>query len=315
MDARRSILPPASTSLERVIDTTLPRDWGAMADAAEPASTAQHPALLPWLAQQWQLGQFERYFSDPRELLAKGLPWLRERGSAAAVRRALAWQGYLSVTLEEDGARLHINPGREVSNADIARMAHVVRASIPLHVHFYRVFYRFDLRALRWDRAPKLDGALWENDSGTPVDVGEGEPPVIGSQGRINQSQAQRPNLTPLRSADHQHTSGRMRRADQLRLDVWRWDGRMQRLPAGGQLQHTPGQTAPHVPHQPLSAYGEAWASSADARPSQSPGATSHWTAGAARPRVAPARGWTGRWDGDRWQQSNIHGKTTESTE
>ncbi|XJC73391.1 hypothetical protein ACHFCA_21860 [Delftia tsuruhatensis] len=82
-----------------------------------------------------------------------------------------------------------------------------------------------------------------------------------------------------------------------------------------GQLQHTPGQTAPHFPHQPLSAYGEAWASSADARPSQSPGATSHWTAGAARPRVAPARGWTGRWDGDRWQQSNIHGKTTESTE
>lgn len=315
MDARRSILPPASTRLERVIDTTLPRDWGAMADAAEPASTAQHPALLPWLAQQWQLGQFERYFSDPRELLAKGLPWLRERGSAAAVRRALAWQGYLSVTLEEDGARLHINPGREVSNADIARMAHVVRASIPLHVHFYRVFYRFDLRALRWDRAPKLDGALWDNDSGTPVDVGEGEPPVIGSQGRINQSPAQAPKLTPLHSTDHQHTSGRMRRADQLRLDVWRWDGPMQRLAGGGQHQYTPDQAPAHSQHQPWTNHGEIWTARAGARPSLWPGAANTLATGAAQPRMAPARGWTGRWDSDRWQQSNIHSNTTESEE
>ncbi len=315
MDARRSILPPASTSLERVIDTTLPRDWGTMADAAEPASTAQHPALLPWLAQQWQLGQFERYFSDPRELLAKGLPWLRERGSAAAVRRALAWQGYLSVTLEEDGARLHINPGREVSNADIARMAHVVRASIPLHVHFYRVFYRFDLRALRWDRAPKLDGALWDNDSGTPVDVGEGEPPVIGSQGRINQSQAQAPKLTPLRSANHLHTCGRMRRADELRLDVWRWDARLQRLAGGGQLHLAPSHAPQRPQHPPWSVSGESWAATTDPRPAQCLVGAAAWTASTAPARIAPARRWTGSWDSGRWQQSNIHSKTTESTE
>lgn len=315
MTTRRTILPPASTPLERAVDESLPSGWEALADAVEPASTAAHPGFLPWIAQQWQVGQFDRYFADTPALLAQGLPWLRERGSAAAVRRALAWIGYTSVVLEEDGARLHINPGREVTNADLARMAHVVRASIPLHVSFYRVFYRYDLRLLRWDNRPTWDAALWDNYSGTPVDVGDGGPPIIGSQGRFTASIAQAPQLVPVRVASHVHYASRMRRPDSMRWDVWRWDGATQRTLTLGQWLQTAAVLPAYVRLQPLGAPGEARPATTTPRPTAVITTDHQQTLGAVSPRMEPPRKWRGRWDGRPWRAPSIRSKTTETTE
>lgn len=313
--AVRSILPPASTALERAVDESMPRGWGALADTVEPASLANHPAMLPWVAQQWQLGQFDRYFPTTRALLDAGLPWLRERGSAAAVRRALAWIGYTRVVLEEDGARLHINPGREVTNADLARMAHVVRASIPLHVAFYRVFYRYDLRLLRWDSRPTWDAALWDNHSGTPVDVGDGGPPIIGSQGRFSTSLAQAPQLVPVRLATHVHQASRMRRPDSMRLDMWRWDGATQHTMAWGQWLLTAAVLPAYLRLQPHATPAEARAATATPRPAAVINAEHGHTLGAVSPRMTPPRKWSGRWDGRPWRAPSIRSKTTETTD
>lgn len=311
----RTILPTGSTELERVIDTTFPRGWGALVDRAEPAATADSAALLPWVAQQWQVAQFDRYFPDTRALLDAAMPWLRERGSAAAVRRALAWIGYTSVVLEEDGARLHINPGREVTNADLARMAHVVRASIPAHVSFYRVFYSYDLRLLRWDNRPTWDAALWDNHSGAPVDVGDGGPPIIGSQGRRTSSQANPPQLTPLRAATHLHHASRMRRADSMRLDVWRWDGATQRTLAMGQWLRTSAVLPAYVRKQPQGTPVEVRSAVATQALSQPLAAGRQHTSAQVSTRMAPRRKWRGRWDGHPWRALSIRSKTTESTE
>ncbi|MBF5003367.1 phage tail protein [Diaphorobacter caeni] len=316
MTTPRTILPPSSTVLERVIDTTFPRGWGAMADGIEPAAMQANDSVLPWVAQQWQISRFDRYFDDTRELIAQGLPWLRERGTAAGVRRVLSWLGYTAVTLDEDGARLHINPGREVSNADIAEMAYAVRNTIPLHVAFYRVFYRYDLRMLRWDNRPVWDAAIWDNVSGTPVDVGDGGGVVIGSQARFSISMVQAPTLEPIRAGHVLQYASRVRRADVWRWDVWRWDGVVQRAVSGCQALYVAAMAQPYQSIQPSSARGVGMASMAGpARPGVVARAQEVTHASECTPRMDSGRRWRGRWDARPWRSPNIQSTFYETTE
>lgn len=164
----RTILPPSSTALERVVDTTFPRDWASLADLAEPSATAHNAQLLPWIAQQWQVTQFAPYFDTVADLMAEAIPWLMERGNAASLRRALGWLGFHSVVIDEDGAWLHIDVGQPLQADQLAAVAHVVRASLPAHVHFYRVFHGYDLRPIVLDRGPALDAGMLDGYSGVP---------------------------------------------------------------------------------------------------------------------------------------------------
>ena len=314
MPVPRHILPPNSTPLEIAVDTTLPRGWDAMAAAAEPAATAQNDALLPWLVQHWQLGRFDSLFANKRELLAEGLPWLRERGTAAAVRRAMRWLGYTSIAIDMDGARMHLNPGREVSAADIARIAGVVRASVPLHVAFRRVYYRYDLRALRFDRKPRLDAAVWDNDSGAPVDVGEGTP-IIASQLRITSDTVQPTSRTPICAATTDTTAARLRRADSIRLDVWRTDSRVRRPLGAGTIETTAAQAPQYIRITPQDAWGDVFAGQATTRPAQAQEATTETTAETVQTRDGSGRTWRGKWDATPWRVTTIREKTTELME
>jgi len=316
MARTRTILPPSSTPLERVIDTTFPNGWGAMVDAMDPLAMADNDTVLPWVAQQWQLARIDRYFGDTRELLAQGLPWLRERGTAAGVRRVLSWLGYSGVTFDEDGPYLHINPGREVSNADIKEMAYAVRATIPLHVSFYRVFYRYDLRMLRWDRKPKWDSAIWDNVSGTLVDVGDGGPPVIGSQARFTISIVEAPNLSPLQEATALHYASSVRRADVMRWDVWRWDGVMVRPLMGAQISAVAVQVTQYIPLPPESVDSQGMAAVVnEAREAQLTGMQETAYASECTPRMPQDSKWTGRWDARPWRSTNIDSNHYETTE
>ena len=87
--------------------------------------------------------------------------------------RVLGWLGYDNVAIEEDGAYLHIDLGAVADAAEIARIRHVVLASLPAHMRFYRVFFAFDLRPIRLDRGPPLDVGMLDNDSGVWPDGGD----------------------------------------------------------------------------------------------------------------------------------------------
>ena len=165
--AGRHILPPQSTALERAVDEAMPL-WGHLADAIEPASIRADGQFQPWLAVQWQVAQFAPYFASMSELLAEAVPWLMERGNAASLRRALGWLGYHSVVIDEDGSWLHIDVGQPLQAGELARVAHVVRASLPAHVRFYRVFHGYDLRPIVLDRGPALDAGMLDGYSGVP---------------------------------------------------------------------------------------------------------------------------------------------------
>src|SRR5256885_9108417 len=80
--------------------------------------------------------------------------------------------------------------GRIIGDAELASVAHVVRASLPAHVRFYRVFHGHDLRPLRLDHGPGLDAGMLDNDSGTWIDVSPYGEPVKRSEEHTSELQS-----------------------------------------------------------------------------------------------------------------------------
>ena len=295
---RRTLLPPQSTPLERALDQTFPQ-WDALAAAFTVPSVGEPEQFAPWLAAEYELAQFAPYFPTTAELIEQGLQWLFTRGTAASVVRALGWVGFAGSTVDEDGAYLHINLGRPATAEDMARVAHVVRASLPAHVHFYRVFNPLnDVRRIVLDRTPRLDTGMLDGDSG-----------VMGPDG-VKLSFGERSGATlPAAPADalpaistHQRV-GLIRYDDMPVLDAWRLDSHVLMGVSGGVMELFRSTTMAHTPGGGALATAEARASVAPwvaTKPVAAGGAAHVSTA---PEPISPPRRWGGPWGGP-WRQA-----------
>lgn len=295
---RRTLLPPQSTPLERALEQTFPQ-WDALADAFTVPSVGEPEQFAPWLAAEYELAQFAPYFPTTAELIEQGLQWLFTRGTAASVVRALGWVGFAGAEVDEDGAYLHINLGRPATAEEMARVAHVVRASLPAHVHFYRVFNPLnDVRRIVLDRAPGMDTGMLDGDSG-----------VMGPDG-VKLSFGERSGATlPAAPADalpaistHQRV-GLIRYDDMPVLDAWRLDSHVLMGVSGGVMELFRSTTTAHTPGGGALATAEARASVAPwvAAESVAAGAAAHIST--APEPISPPRRWGGPWGGP-WRQA-----------
>ena len=295
---RRTLLPPQSTPLERALDQTFPQ-WDALADAFTVPSVGEPEQFAPWLAAEYELAQFAPYFPTTAELIEQGLQWLFTRGTAASLVRALGWVGFAGAEVDEDGAYLHINLGRPATAEEMARVAHVVRASLPAHVHFYRVFNPLnDVRRIVLDRAPGMDTGMLDGDSG-----------VMGPDG-VKLSFGERSGATlPAAPADalpaistHQRV-GLIRYDDMPVLDAWRLDSHVLMGVSGGVMELFRSTTTAHTPGGGALATAEARASVAPwvAAESVAAGAAAHLST--APEPISPPRRWGGPWGGP-WRQA-----------
>lgn len=295
---RRTLLPPQSTPLERALDQTFPQ-WDALADAFTVPSVGEPEQFAPWLAAEYELAQFAPYFPTTAELIEQGLQWLFTRGTAASVVRALGWVGFAGAEVDEDGAYLHINLGRPATAEDMARVAHVVRASLPAHVHFYRVFNPLnDVRRIVLDRTPRLDTAMLDGDSG-----------VMGPDG-VKLSFGERSGDTlPAAPADalpaistHQRV-GLIRYDDMPVLDAWRLDSHVLMGVSGGVMELFRSTTTAHTPGGGALATAEARTSvAAWLAPAPVPAGGAAHISTAPEP-ISPPRRWGGPWGGP-WRQA-----------
>lgn len=298
---RRHVLPPNATALEKAVDQVVP-NWDGLAGAFPAPAHGEPAAFLPWLAAEWGIAQFDRYFDDVPALIANGLPWLRERGTAASMQRALGWLGYdtLALRIEEDGYLLHLDPGRLVTDADLLPMVRVVRASLPLHVSFYRVFHGEDTRALRYDGS-RYDGAIWDNDSGTWVQLPEGEDPIKVSQYARRATTTGAPQIdgATLMAAGVRHTA--VTSADSLTYDGWVYDGEvMADVAMGGTGLST--TVAPTYQRLPVIVNpGEGHMASSPWQPQQPMAFGAGQSLGLAPIPLDNTRGWSGGWDSATW--------------
>lgn len=304
---RRTLLPPQSTPLERALDQTFPQ-WDALADAFTVPSVGEPEQFAPWLAAEYELAQFAPYFPTTAELIEQGLQWLFTRGTAASVVRALGWVGFAGAEVDEDGAYLHINLGRPATAEEMARVAHVVRASLPAHVHFYRVFNPLnDVRRIVLDRAPGMDTGMLDGDSG-----------VMGPDG-VKLSFGERSGATlPAAPADalpaistHQRV-GLIRYDDMPVLDAWRLDSHVLMGVSGGVMELFRSTTMAHTPGGGALATAEArthvapWVTPAPV----AAGAAAHLST--APEPISPPRRWGGPWGGP-WRQAFLLIQTEET--
>ena len=304
---RRTLLPPQSTPLERALDQTFPQ-WDALADAFTVPSVGEPEQFAPWLAAEYELAQFAPYFPTTAELIEQGLQWLFTRGTAASVVRALGWVGFAGSKVDEDGAYLHINLGRPATAEEMARVAHVVRASLPAHVHFYRVFNPLnDVRRIVLDRAPGMDTGMLDGDSG-----------VMGPDGvKLSFGESSGATL-PAAPADalpaistHQRV-GLIRYDDMPVLDAWRLDSHVLMGVSGGVMELFRSTTTAHTPGGGALATAEARTHVAPwvAPPPVAAGVAAHLST--APEPISPPRRWGGPWGGP-WRQAFLLIQTEET--
>ena len=304
---RRTLLPPQSTPLERALDQTFPQ-WDALADAFTVPSVGEPEQFAPWLAAEYELAQFAPYFPTTAELIEQGLQWLFTRGTAASVVRALGWVGFAGAEVDEDGAYLHINLGRPATAEEMARVAHVVRASLPAHVHCYRGFNPLnDVRRIVLDRAPGMDTGRLDGDSG-----------VMGPDGvKLSFGESSGATL-PAAPADalpaistHQRV-GLIRYDDMPVLDAWRLDSHVLMGVSGGVMELFRSTTTAHTPGGGALATAEArthvapWVTPAPV----AAGAAAHLST--APEPISPPRRWGGPWAGP-WRQAFLLIQTEET--
>lgn len=302
MIAPRTILPASSTVLERTVDTTFPRDWAPMADAAEPLATAGHSGMLPWVVQQWQITHLAPYFDSLDALLAAGRLWLVERGTTAGVLRVLQWLGYEHAQLEEDGFLLHIDLGRIATAAELDSLRTVVLATLPVHMRFYRVYFENDERPVRLDHGPALDVGLLDNDSGEWVGM-DGDD-IKASFGDVRSAVADRPTLQPVARGFTEVHSGVLTYDDRALLDTWHLDSHILLDAYGGLTELFMGSTTAPVLGVPVRSDAELRSSTATAwhaDPVSSGGIAVH--TGTTTVPIFAKRYWTGPWAG-RWRES-----------
>ncbi|MDR2164662.1 MAG: phage tail protein [Zoogloeaceae bacterium] len=218
-----SILPPNSTDLERRLSAAFDRDeLGILADAFRRLKTEPQAVVLPWLASEWQLAGFVKYHETLQDLIDEGLPWLMERGTAAAVERVLSWLSMKLTTLEEEDAKLSLDPGRIVRHEELPDIVYLIGQSIPAHVDLYRIFHGYDIRPIGLSGPEALDEGFLSDDSGIWVEVdGEwvklsfGQNHAIwidGSQGHV------------ARTAQGAGGFQRVWYEDRARLSIWELD-------------------------------------------------------------------------------------------
>ena len=312
MTVRQHILPPATTPLERAWDETLPA-WGELADAFKTPSEGEPAAFVPWYAAEYGLAEFAPYFDTVPELLAEGLPWLFVRGTAAGVALALRWVGFAGAVAEESGARLHINLGRPATAAEISRIAHVVRATVPAHVQFWRVFHGHDRRTLRLDRGQPLDTGMLDDDSGVWISVETGDP-VKASFGIRHTGTTTSTAGQPQAGALAAYVA-KLTRNDKAVLDCWRLDSRLLANEFGGLGELMRGEAPAYVRVQGEG--GVPGIATQDETPWSAPPAELAGTAGAMDelpPALPQPQGWNGTWGAMRWRPVFIESKSTEST-
>jgi len=142
--------------------------------------------ILPWLIEEYELGEMLRWVKDRRKAVVEGVKFQRLRGTPASLKIAIKWANIEDITIIEEPPGKHffeLQIGiRDVpNNFFVDAVVELAKLSLPVRSRLMRIFndyYNVD----RFILDESVFGSLLSDYSGTKV---EKDGPVL-SFGRIN---------------------------------------------------------------------------------------------------------------------------------
>lgn len=152
-----SLLPANRTPFEEALEAVFTPD---LVLSGEPVRRLRHTPneqVIPWLIWEYGLTEIAPYIDDPYRLIRDGILWQRERGTPAAVYRAMAWVNQDGRIEQEDGvhwADIQLSLQSQPDERTLHAVRMLTRLSIPARTRLARIHDAV------WDvRRTVLDGA------------------------------------------------------------------------------------------------------------------------------------------------------------
>jgi len=178
------LLPPNATKQEQaLVDAT---DYKVDPGCIRGFKFRLEERILPWLIEEYELGEMLRWVKDRRKAVVEGVKFQRLRGTPASLKIALKWANIEDITIIEEPPGKHffeLQIGiRDVpNNFFVDAVVELAKLSLPVRSRLMRIFndyYNVD----RFILDESVFGSLLSDYSGTKV---EKDGPVL-SFGRIN---------------------------------------------------------------------------------------------------------------------------------
>lgn len=175
------LLPGNATKFERCIsESTAPKPEliSAIDSIRRAKLLTRPPSFLPWLVEEYGLGELTPYLPNLYQLLDAGIDWQRVRGTPRAIEMGLGWLGYTAALEEASTERRFWNsfqlrfPALPTNDTpDLERIEGIVTLSVPLRSKFRRGVHLYDVGPLEGDHS-RLDGSMLDFESGVKVTAG-----------------------------------------------------------------------------------------------------------------------------------------------
>ncbi|MCJ7454043.1 MAG: phage tail protein, partial [Wolbachia endosymbiont of Homalodisca vitripennis] len=178
------LLPPNATKQEQaLVDAT---DYKVDPGCIRGFKFRLEERILPWLIEEYELGEMLRWVKDRRKAVVEGVKFQRLRGTPASLKIALKWANIEDITIIEEPPGKHffeLQVGiKEVPNDFfVDAVVELAKLSLPVRSRLMRIFNdHYNIGRFILDES--FFGSLLSDYSGTKV---EKDGPVL-SFGRIN---------------------------------------------------------------------------------------------------------------------------------
>ena len=168
-----SLLPANRTPFEEALEAAFTPDLVLSADPIRKLRRHPNDQVLPWLIWEYGLTEIAPYIDDPYRLIEEGILWQRERGTPAALCRALEWVNQTGCIEQEDGvhwAEIQLALQSQPDARTLQAVRKLARLSMPARTRLARIHdSHWDMRRMVLDGAA-LDESLLSDWSGVAID-------------------------------------------------------------------------------------------------------------------------------------------------
>ncbi|WP_265032425.1 phage tail protein [Wolbachia endosymbiont (group B) of Apotomis turbidana] len=178
------LLPPNATKQEQALVEAI--DYKVNPSCIRGFKFRLEERILPWLIEEYELGEILRWVKDRRKAIVEGVKFQRLRGTPASLKIALKWANIEDITIIEEPPGKHffelqIGIKDVPNNFFVDAVVELAKLSLPARSRLMRIFndhYNVD----RFILDESIFGSLLSDYSGTKV---EKDGPVL-SFGRKN---------------------------------------------------------------------------------------------------------------------------------